>query len=436
MLRIAMISVHSCPLAPLGGKETGGMNVYIRELSRELARKGNHVDIFTRSQQETIPTVVTYQKNVRVIHLKAGCKAPSDKNDVWFHLPEFLHNMRQFIREEKSTYNLIHSHYWLSGWVGTALSALYNIPLVHMFHTLGFLKDEVTKPLGTTESSIRLKVEAQLLKNADNIVVSSSAEKGQMIRAGKVSPEKISIIPCGVDTDRFHPLPCQQAKHHFNLPDKKYILFVGRIDPVKGIDVLLKAMRIVKDQGETADALCLLVIGGNGNHPAHARDSELHNLKQLTARLGLRDMVTFMGPQKQELLPSFYVAAEMCVLPSRYESFGMVALEAMACGTPVIASDVGGLPSFIEDNATGFLVPGGNETALAEKIRTLLKDAPLRARLKKEARQKAREFSWKEIAQQMILHYNDLLADQKHGVNRLTYPSMIARDSIPVGVSP
>ena len=436
MFRIAMISVHSCPLAPLGGKETGGMNVYIRELSKELARQGIQVDIFTRSQQPTIPTVVDYQKGVRVIHLKAGCKSPSDKNHVWFHLPEFLHNMKQFIREEKSTYNLIHSHYWLSGWVGTALSSLYDIPLVHMFHTLGFLKDEVTKPLGTAESSIRLKAEAQLLKNANHIVVSSNKEKDQMVRLGEVPPDKISIVPCGVDTHLFKPSPPRKAKRHLSLPDKRYILFAGRIDPIKGIDVLLKAIGIVKDHGDTADAVRLLVIGGDGNHPLYPRNSEMHKLKQLTARLGLNDMVTFLGPQNQELLAFFYAASEMCVLPSRYESFGMVALEAMACGRPVIASHVGGLPSFIQDKATGFLVPGGNETLLAEKILTLFNDPSLRARMGKEAREKAKELSWQKIARQMILRYNNLLAAQTHGVNRLTHPSMIARDSIPVGVSP
>ncbi len=349
-----MISVHSCPLAPLGSKETGGMNVYIRELSRELAKAGLHVDIFTRCQQPAIPTVVDYQKGVRIIHLKAGCKAPFNKNHVWFHLPEFLHNMKQFIREEKSSYNLIHSHYWLSGWVGTALSSLYDIPLVHMFHTLGYLKDEVTKPLSIAESSIRLQAEAQLLKYADHIVVASTRGKVQMIRTGKVSSEKISVIPCGVDTHLFRPLPSRQAKSHLSLPDKRYILFVGRIDPIKGIDVLLKAMRIVKDQGTTAGAVRLLVIGGDAHHPSYPRDSEMHKLRQLATRLGLSDMVTFLGPQKQELLPFFYAAAEMCVLPSRYESFGMVALEAMACGRPVIASHVGGLPSFIQEQTNRF----------------------------------------------------------------------------------
>jgi len=436
MFRIAMISVHSCPLAVLGGKETGGMNVYIRELSKELAKEGLHIDIFTRSQQPTIPTVVDYQKGVRVIHLKAGCKSPSDKNHVWFHLPEFLHNIKQFIREEKISYNLIHSHYWLSGWVGTALRSLYDIPLVHMFHTLGYLKDEVTKPLGTTESSIRLKAEAQLLKNADHIVVSSNKEKGQMVRTGEVPPEKFSIVPCGVDTHLFKPSSSRQAKSHLSLPDKRHILFAGRIDPIKGIDVLLKAMSIVKDQGDTADAIRLLVIGGDGDHPTCTRDSELHKLKQLTAHLELSDMVTFLGPQNQELLPFFYAAAEMCVLPSRYESFGMVALEAMACGRPVIASHVGGLPTFIQDKATGFLVPGGNEKLLAEKILTLLTDASLRARMGKEARQKAKEFSWQKITRQIISLYTALTEERKSSINTLKCPSKITRDRISVGVSP
>ena len=431
-----MISVHSCPLAPLGSKETGGMNVYIRELSRELAKAGLHVDIFTRSQQPAIPTVVDYQKGVRIIHLKAGCKAPFNKNHVWFHLPEFLHNMKQFIREEKSSYNLIHSHYWLSGWVGTALSSLYDIPLVHMFHTLGYLKDEVTKPLGTAESSIRLQAEAQLLKYADHIVVASTRGKVQMIRTGKVSSEKISVIPCGVDTHLFRPLPSRQAKSHLSLPDKRYILFVGRIDPIKGIDVLLKAMRIVKDQGTTAGAVRLLVIGGNANHPSYPRDSEMHKLRQLTTRLGLSDMVTFLGPQKQELLPFFYAAAEMCVLPSRYESFGMVALEAMACGRPVIASHVGGLPSFIQDKLTGFLVPGGNETVLAEKILTLLNDASLRARMGKEGRHKAKEYSWKNIARQMIALYNALTEEKNRRIDTVKLPSQRTREGLSVGVNP
>jgi D-inositol-3-phosphate glycosyltransferase len=305
-----------------------------------------------------------------------------------------------------------------------------------MFHTLGYLKDEVTKPLGTAESSIRLTAEAQLLKNADHIVVSSNKEKGQMVRNGEVLPGKISIVPCGVDTHLFKPSPSRQAKSHLSLPDKRHILFAGRIDPIKGIDVLLKAMSIVKDHGDTADAIRLLVIGGDGNHPLYPRNSEMHKLRQLTTRLDLGDMVAFLGPQKQELLPFFYAAAEMCVLPSRYESFGMVALEAMACGRPVIASHVGGLPSFIQDKATGFLVPGGNETLLAEKILTLLNDAPLRTRMGKEARQKAKEFSWQKIARQMISLYTVLTEERKSDSNTFELPSERARERLSLSVHP
>ena len=257
-----------------------------------------------------------------------------------------------------------------------------------------------------------------------------------MVRLGEVPPDKISIVPCGVDTHLFEPSPPRRAKRHLSLPDKRYILFAGRIDPIKGIDVLLKAMGIVKDHGDTTDAIRLLIIGGDGNHPLYPRNSEMHKLRQLTTRLGLSDMVTFLGPQKQELLPFFYAAAEMCVLPSRYESFGMVALEAMACGRPVIASHVGGLPSFIQDNATGFLVPGGNEKVLAEKMLTLLNDASLRARMGKEAREKAKEFSWQKIAMQMIALYTALTEERKSGINTFKFPSQRARDRLSVGVHP
>ena len=429
-----MISIHSCPLAPLGSKDTGGMNVYIRELSRELAKQGIHIDIFTRSQQPNIPTVVDYQKGVRIIHLKAGCRSPFDKNSLWFHLPEFLENMKQFIRDEQVSYTLIHSHYWLSGCVGTALSSLCGIPLVHMFHTLGYLKDQVTKPLGTAESPIRLRVEAQIAKQADRLVVASNREKSQLIRAYGVSAEKISTVPCGVNTHLFRSLPSRQSKSHLNLPDKRYILFVGRIDPVKGIDILLKAMRTVKDQAANADTLCLLVIGGDGKRPAYPEDSEMHKLKQLTTNLRLEDTVLFLGSQKQERLPFFYAAAEMCVLPSRYESFGMAALEAMACGIPVIASDVGGLSSFIQDTKTGFLVPGENEKVLAARILTLLNDAALREGMGKEARQRAKEFSWKKIACQIMGLYTALREERNSGLGTLTRRSKISRAGMPVRV--
>jgi len=409
MPRIAMLSVHSSPLATLGGKETGGMNVYIRELSKELATKGFHIDIFTRSQGASTPQITTCHKGVRIVHLKAGPEIPYDKSKVWFYLPEFLEGVQQFSQQENLRYHLIHSHYWLSGWVGTKLSTHWNVPLLHMFHTLGHFKNKAIEPFGESEPAVRLEVETQLIKHAHHLVVASPREKVQMIWSYGIPSEKISVIPCGVDSQLFIPHESFPSKTHLGLPPKRFILFVGRIDPVKGIDTLLKAMALVKSKSELHQEVHLLIIGGEVDTTSSSHDREMHRLQRLTSKLGLKNMVTFMGAQPQHQLPYFYSAAEVCVLPSRYESFGMVALEAMACGTPVIASKVGGLTSFIQDEVNGFLVPEGDEKSLAEKIITLLTNASLKETLGLLARRKTEAFSWSHIAYQMTTLYHFLL---------------------------
>jgi D-inositol-3-phosphate glycosyltransferase len=403
-----MISVHSCPLAALGGKETGGMNVYIRELSKELAKRGCHVDIFTRSQNAEIPMVVPFKERIRIIHLKAGPEAPYDKNQVWSHLPEFLDNLEQFTREEQHTYNLIHSHYWLSGWVGAQISKQQNTPLLHMFHTMGYFKNRATKPLGEHEPPIRLDSEAQLVKNADHLMVSNHREKVQMVWTYGVPAEKISVIPCGVDPSLFIPRNAEQSKAHLGLPDKRYILFVGRIDPVKGIDTLLRAIKRVKEARNALQDVHLLIIGGDLDRTEAGQNSEINKLKRLTGSLEIKDMVTFLGAQRQDQLPYFYAAADMCILPSRYESFGMVALEAMACGTPVIASKVGGLASLIQNEMSGLLIPEGDEVSLAEKILLLLTNTSFKDTLGGEARNRALEFSWPVVTQQVLSLYQNI----------------------------
>jgi len=428
MYRIAMISVHSCSLAALGGKETGGMNVYIRELSRELAKKGLQIDIFTRSQNPSIPQIVNFHKGVRIIHLKAGPEAPYDKNQVWYHLPEYFDYMQQFSFEEKINYDLIHSHYWLSGWVGAKLSKTWKIPLLHMFHTLGYLKNKVIEPLGKRESSLRLQVETQLVKYSDHIVVSSHREKVQMIWTYGAPSEKISVIPCGVDPHFFKPLNVFKSKVHLGLTHKRFILFVGRIDPVKGIDILLKAFAIVRDKLDHSQEVNLLIIGGDVDHSLYSKGSEMYKLKRLTTKLGLKNMVTFPGAQRQDQLPFFYSVAEVCVLPSRYESFGMAALEAMACGIPVIASKVGGFTSFIQDGITGFLVPEEDEKSLAEKILDLLHHPSLKERLGTQARSRAKEFSWQNIAHQMISLYHHLVEGRDNNSKELMSFSTGFRD--------
>jgi D-inositol-3-phosphate glycosyltransferase len=408
MVRIAMLSVHSCPLAALGGKETGGMNVYIRELSRSLSERGCAVDIFTRSQNPRVPAVVPFCEGVRIVHLKAGPEAPYEKSRVWSHLPEFLENLEQFRREEDSSYSLIHSHYWLSGWVGAQLGKRWEVPVLHMFHTVAYFKNRATQAVGAQEPEVRLQVEQQLIADADHITVSSQREKVDMIWACGAQPEKITVVPCGVDTQMFRPLDSTASKNHLGLPERKLILFVGRIDPVKGIDTLLKAMVIVRKKMGGDFTAELLIVGGDKDSADYSEDSEIARLKRLTAELGMQETVTFLGSQRQDLLPCYYSAAEMCILPSRYESFGMVGLEAMACGTPVIASKVGGLTSLIQDERCGFVVPEGNAQVLAEKICLLLGNPALRETLGRHARERAMHYNWHAIADRILALYRTL----------------------------
>ncbi len=409
MRRIAMICVHSSPLATLGGKETGGMNVYVRELSRELAKQGIQVDIFTRSQRENSPIILSWQRDVRIIYLKAGSEKPCHKDRVWFHLPEFFSALQQFCILNKVSYDLIHSHYWLSGWVGLKLAREHDVPLLHMFHTLACMKNSATGSLGLREFPTRLRVERQLIERTDHLLVSSTRERELITSSYDVPPDKVTLLPCGVDTKVFRPLGTHQLKHNIPMPDKKFILYVGRIDPIKGIDTLIKAMALVKANLHKNHTLQLLVIGGDLKNAAQSRHSQLNKLKCLTKSLHLDDTVNFLGAQPQELLPRYYSAAEACVLPSRYESFGMVALEAMACGTPAIITTAAGISSFIQDGTTGFLVPEEDETALAQTILRVVYLNSSKQHLSMTVRKRAMDFTWNSIANQVHSLYNSLI---------------------------
>jgi D-inositol-3-phosphate glycosyltransferase len=244
-------------------------------------------------------------------------------------------------------------------------------------------------------------------------MVSNQREKVQMVWTYGVPAEKISVIPCGVDPFLFRQRDSAESKTHLCLPDKRYILFVGRIDPVKGIDTLLKAINLLKKKLDSDHNVHLLIIGGDKDHADAERGSEMHKLKKLTATLGIGNMVTFLGSQRQDQLPYFYSAAEVCILPSRYESFGMVALEAMACGTPVIASKVGGLSSFIQNDVSGLLIPEGDKVSLAEKIHLLLFQPSFKKTLGSNARERALELSWPVIGKRVLTLYQSLMKERK-----------------------
>lgn len=406
--RVAMLSVHTCPLATLGGKETGGMNVYVRDLSRELSRRGIAVDCFTRSQNPNIPRIGTrLAPKGRVIHVPAGPEAPYDKNRIADHLPQFVHGVLDFARREGLQYDVIHSHYWLSGLAARDLRRAWGAPIVQMFHTLGHMKNSVAISPQEWETEQRIEGEAEAMDAADLLVAATPLERAQMVWLYGADAGKIAVVPCGVDLDFFHPMPQDEAKEVLDLPQERcVILFVGRIEPLKGIDTLLQAIALLAPEMPCwRDELSVVIIGGAPGAGLEQVNAELARLERLRTELGIEDLVTFLGAKDQDRLVYYYSAAEMVVMPSHYESFGMVALEAMACGTPVVASKVGGLAFSVQDGHTGFLVPDRDAEALAAKIRLLLKDHDLRTQLGRQAARWAQRYGWPTIVDQTVELY-------------------------------
>lgn len=397
MCRLALISVHTCPLATLGGKETGGMNVYVRELALALAMQSMSVDVFTRLTDPDLPEIVGFGPRARVIHLPAGDPRSLDKNDVLNHLPEFVYRVRAFAQNRDLRYRLVHSHYWLSAWAGSILARRWDIPHVVMYHTLGRVKNNARRD--ENESWQRIAVERRTMSEATAIVAASPQEKTQMIGLYGAAAERISTIPCGVDINLFQPTPSKLARARLGLPNKRLIVFVGRMQPFKGTDLLLQALALLDGRHDYE----LLVIGGELDE-----DGELARLRALAEELGIDARVAFLGAKPQSELPLYYSAADVCVVPSYHESFGLVAMEALACGTPVIGSRVGGLPSVIRDGENGLLVKSRSAQSFADSIDELLSDDILHQNLRAAARPSVQHLTWRAVADRTLEVYDDL----------------------------
>ena len=405
-----MLSYHTCPLATLGGKDTGGMNVYVRDLTRELGRMGVHVDVFTRSQDEHVPHVLhDLGYGNRVVHVAAGPEVPVAKRDLPGYIPQFVEGIKTFAAEKGIHYDLIHSHYWMSGLAAESLKQAWNVPVVHMFHTLGEMKNRIARTDGERETPERIAGEKRVLAAADRIVVATLAEQTQLRFLYKAAASKMTIIPPGVDTGHFYPIPADEAKQAIGLkPDDRMVLFVGRIEALKGVDTLIRAMSCLKIN-EAHRPVHLAIIGGEPDANPQEMSMEMARLQKLCDELCLDRMVVFLGKRGQDTLPYYYSAAEVLVMPSLYESFGMVALEAMACGTPVIASEVGGLGFLVQDGETGFTVPDGDPEKLCEKLSLLLGDPHLRETMGCCAAEYAKSYDWEKIAGQVAQLYRELV---------------------------
>jgi D-inositol-3-phosphate glycosyltransferase len=410
-VNIAIISYHTCPLATLGGKDTGGMNVYVRELTTTLGRLGIHADVFTRSQDEHVPHILhDLGFGNRVVHVTAGPEIPLPKKELVEYIPQFVQGILAFGRGKGIHYDLIHSHYWMSGLAALSLvDALTGTPVLHMFHTLGEMKNRVAKTEEEREGQYRIDGERRVLRKADHIIAATLAEQAQLEWLYNADLQKISIIPPGVDTDHFYPIPVDEARLFIGLrPDDRMVLFVGRIEPLKGLDTLIRAIACLKSS-DISQPVHLAIIGGDPDASSEDMTAEMYRIQSLCDDLCLGKMVAFLGKRDQATLPYYYSAAEVVVMPSQYESFGMVALEAMACGTPVIASQVGGLAFLVQDNITGYTIPADEPQVLCDKLTAILVNEKLRLQLGENAHSYAQQYDWRKIATQIVAVYERLI---------------------------
>jgi D-inositol-3-phosphate glycosyltransferase len=374
------------------------MSVYVRELARELSKKGHWVDVFTRIHEPMHDRIVTLGQNARLIHLQAGGEERISKLAIYNHLTEFTHNLENVRKSEGVEYDIIHSHYWLSGWAGQHVQKLWGIPHIISFHTLGAVKNAIG--IGEEEPMLRIQSEEELVKNCQQIIVSTSLGRDELIHYYGASPCRIRIIPCGVNLDLFRPIDQERARQRLNLNGEDVLLFVGRLVPIKGLDRLLMAISYL----ERKRPMKLLVIGGDDQNPIPRE-----NLRNLTKELGISDHVTFFGFVDHEELPWFYSVADVCVIPSFHESFGLVALESLACGTPVIATKVGVMESVIRSSHNGYVVDDNTPVLLAGKIVRFLSEVSRIPKPIDVIRASVLQFTWSHVAEAIEREYSSVI---------------------------
>lgn len=398
---IAMLSVHTSPLdMPGRTKDAGGMNVYIQQLARELGQSHINVDIFTRRTDPSTPSIIHLSPHVRVIHIDAGPAQFIHKDELYEYLPAFAQQIDDFRLSTGTRYDLLHSHYWLSGVVAMQLAQRWHVPHITMFHTLAHLK-QLANP-GAQEPPLRLEMERRLIQQADRIIAATTEERAQIMRHCGSPPGKVQVIPCGVDLQRFRPRDRRQARAQLGWKqDSPVLLFAGRLDPFKGPDLLLRAAALMREKSQ------VVIVGGKPED-----DDDIEQLRRLALELRIARRVHFLGARPQQELPLLYSAADVTVIPSCHESFGLAAVESLACGTPVVATRAGGLTTIIRNGETGYLVPR-SPGFFAERLDALLRQPALLEKMRQAARPSTLQYSWKRVAVLMRETYESVIEGER-----------------------
>jgi D-inositol-3-phosphate glycosyltransferase len=412
-MKICLLSFHCCPHSLIGGDGVGGMNVYIKELGAALAEFPDvRIDVFTRRQSPDRKRIHVLSPSLRVIHLEGGPAKPLDRRDLYDFLPEFIENLVEFMLGEEEPYDLIYSHYWLSGLVGEWIKYRFNLPLAHTYHTLAFLKKQV---LREGEHEYRNAAERHLALIADMIISSSREEKDSLTREFEIAADSLRVIYPGVNKDLFCPVPAEE------LPScdeaESCLLYVGRIEPVKGLMDIVGAMGILREKApELFSRVCLKVIGGGrmGQDDFFANE-EIRRIRDSLCAQGMENKVQFLGSMPQEDLKRFYSVAEALVVPSLYESFGLVVVEALACGTPVLVSKIGKMQSIVKDGSTGFSFRPNDPASLATCLQYFFAHKDSLWTGEKIRSDVTERFSWGKTAEQTYRAFEELVKNHVKG---------------------
>ena len=405
-LKIAMLSIHSDPIGELGTKDTGGMSVYIRELARQLGKRGHHIDIYTRMLKSEDRSITQLYENVRLIHLGIPNGGTLSKQALYPYLSKFFQALEVFRRSENQRYDLIHSHYWLSGRLGTRAQKLWDLPHVTTFHTLGEVKNQTG--IDAHEPWFRVVAEKDIVQKCHRILALTNRERESLISLYDAPPKKIGVVPCGVNLDLFYPQGKAAARHKLGLDsDDIILLYVGRFESIKGLNLLLEAMTYL----DANQRLRLVVVGGDDDSTP-----EFRTLAQATRDWRIGEKVSFIGRVDQQNLPTYYGAADVLVLPSYSESFGMVGLEALACGRPVVTTPVGAVDRLVHSTQAGCVVPGHTARSLADGIRMVIRNHGMASA--DRIRQSILAYSWSNVASAVIAEYAELLRAPSYGEDR------------------
>jgi D-inositol-3-phosphate glycosyltransferase len=392
--RIAVISMHTTPTASLGQNANGGLNVYVREVCTAFSDRGIATDIFTRKQSIDDPNIEQLAPLSRVVYLPAGNDL--DKYSLFREVPSFAERVLDFAAAENINYDLLYSHYWLSGEVACLLRPQLAAGWAHIAHTLGLVKNRTLAAGARPEPQLRIHVEGELAQQADLLIASTSDEAQELTDGYGADPERVFIVPPGVDLATFQPMERADARREIGYASERLLLFVGRLERLKGVEIAIRALALLRDRRH--DDVRLLILGEDSHE---GDESEKDRLKAIATEAGVRDRADFIGSVAHHELPFFYAAADACVMPSYSESFGLVALEAQACGCPVVASGVSGLRSVVRDEVSGYLIDEHDPAAYAERIGRLLADRELAQQMGRRGSLLAQRFSWNRTADRL-----------------------------------